>query len=295
MGPLQRNLPVNKGAEVMAYSFSRGVNFVDTAELYKTYKYIRAAAKLAGKYPVVATKCYAHDRDTALHSIETARSELDLDVIDIFMLHEQESRYTLDGHRRALETFLEAKSKGIIRAVGVSTHYIEVVKVVADIPWIDVIHPLINMTGLGIQDGNADEMSNAIRDAHSAGKGVYAMKIFGGGNLLSKYGKCLEYVVKKSYFDSIAIGMQSNREVDMNIDALLHGKLPGDGAAPGSIMNKKRLHVDYWCSGCGKCVKRCGQGALRINSDKKAEASHEKCVLCGYCSSVCSEFAIKIC
>jgi aryl-alcohol dehydrogenase-like predicted oxidoreductase len=285
---------VDEGAEIMAYSFSKGVNFVDTAELYETYNYIRAAAKLAGKYPVVATKCYAYDRETARHSIEKARAEMDMDVIDIFMLHEQESRYTLDGHRRALETFLEAKAKGLIKAIGISTHYIEVVKAVSEISWIDVVHPLINMAGMGIQDGGAEEMSAAIRETHSAGKGVYAMKIFGGGNLLNDYAKCLKYVADKPYFDSIAIGMQSKKEIDMNIDAL-DGNLPDECAISDMIMNKKKLHIDFWCSGCGKCVEKCGQGALKINSDKKkVEASEEKCVLCGYCASVCPEFAIKI-
>jgi aryl-alcohol dehydrogenase-like predicted oxidoreductase len=293
MGPLQRNLSVAEGAEIMAYAFSNGVNFVDTAELYDTYPYIRAAAKLAGSYPVVATKCYAYNSETARQSIERARAGLDLDVIDIFMLHEQESKYTLDGHREALETFAEAKLKGIIRAVGVSTHYIEVVRAVTGMPEIDIVHPIVNVAGLGIQDGGADDMLRAVETAHSSGKGVYAMKIFGGGNLLKDYLKCLEYVAGRPFIDSIAIGMQSRGEVDMNI-AALDGKLPDKTAVAEHVLKEKALHIDRWCTGCGSCAEKCGQGALTVNPIGIAEVAPHRCILCGYCAAACPEFAIKI-
>ena len=43
--------------------------------------------------------------------MEKARHEIDRDVIDIFMMHEQESKWTLKGHRDALEYLLDAKCK----------------------------------------------------------------------------------------------------------------------------------------------------------------------------------------
>jgi len=36
---------------------------------------------------------------------------MDIDVIDIFMLHEQESRLTLKGHREALEYYISMKKR----------------------------------------------------------------------------------------------------------------------------------------------------------------------------------------
>jgi len=61
-----------------------------------------------------------------------------------------------------------------------------------------------------------------------------------------------------------------------------------------SLENKKRhLHIDWWCEGCGKCVERCKQKALKL-VDGKAKVEEEKCVLCSYCASVCPVFAIKV-
>jgi diketogulonate reductase-like aldo/keto reductase len=74
-------------------------NFIDTAEMYETYEHIREAIRISGKHPVVATKSYAYSKEGARASLEKARKELDLDVIDIFLLHEQESEHTLRGHR----------------------------------------------------------------------------------------------------------------------------------------------------------------------------------------------------
>lgn len=292
IGPLQVNMPVEQGADVIKKAFELGVNFIDTAELYGTYPHIREAIRRTGIEPVISTKCYAYSAEGARDSVEKARKELDIDVIDIFMMHEQESRLTLRGHREALEYYLDAKAKGIIRAVGVSTHNVEVVEACAQMPEIDVIHPLINKTGIGIGDGTVEDMLSAIKKAYENGKGIYGMKPLGGGNLLASYRECMDFVLGIPYLHSVAVGMQSVEEVIMNVSVFNGEEVPEEIKAALNKKNRK-LHIDYWCEGCGRCVKRCGQDALSI-VDGKAAVDQKKCVLCGYCASVCPQFAIKI-
>lgn len=293
IGPLQANLPVGQGADVILKAIELGVNFIDTAELYGTYPHIRQAIKRSKDRPIVATKSYAYTAESARESLERARKELDIDVVDIFLLHEQESRLTLKGHREALEYYISAKQKGLIKAVGVSTHNIEVVDACAGMPQIDVIHPIINRKGVGIGDGTIDQMLAAVKKAFDCGKGIYGMKPLGGGNLLSSFTESMKFVLSIPYIHSIAVGMQSVEEVIMNVSIFNGEEVPGYIA--DLLRNKKkRLHIDYWCEGCGKCAERCGQGALEMVGGKAA-AKHEKCVLCGYCGSVCPQFAIKIC
>jgi len=294
IGPLQAGMSYEEGGNVILKALEMGVNFIDTAELYGTYWHIRnALKKWKGKCPVIASKSYAYTAEGAAKSLEKARKELDCDVIDIFMLHEQESRLTLKGHREALEYYISEKQKGRIRAVGVSTHNIEVVDACADMDGIDVIHPIVNIKGLGIGDGNIHEMLSAIEKAYNNNKGIYSMKPLGGGNLLASYDECMKFVLGIPYIHSIAVGMQSVDEVIANVCYFEGREIPGE--IRESLSRKTRnLHIDYWCEGCGKCAERCSQGALTVK-DGKAVVNKEKCVLCGYCSSACPQFAIKVC
>jgi len=244
--------------------------------------------KISGSRPVIATKSYAYNREKAEESLKEALVSLDTDYIDIFLLHEQESPETLRGHRGALEFYIEKKKEGYIRAVGISSHSIAAVRAAALMEEIDVIHPLINYTGLGITDGSREQMEQAVSLAFSRGKGIYTMKALGGGSHILNYEEAMGYIRDFGSKHSVAIGMQYKEEVDFNISFFETGDMPAD-----IINEKRRLHIDSWCTGCGRCIGHCGQRALEMIGGS-IHIHHERCVLCGYCSSYCPEFAIKI-
>src|SRR5690554_548578 len=269
-----------------------GVNFIDTADLYDTYPHIQKAMKYSNKELIISTKSYDYERVGAEKSFHKALNILNRDYIDIFMLHEQESIYTIKGHWEALDYFLQEKKKGNIRAVGLSTHRVGVVKAASDIPEIDVIHPIINLNGVGIGDGNQQDMENAIRLAKSKGKGIYGMKPLGGGNLLNNKDKCFEYVLSLDCLDSIAVGMQSIEEVMYNISTFNGRVIPND-IREKLEKRQRKLLVDYWCEGCGNCERNCTHQAIKVINGK-AVVNSERCVLCGYCGAYCPQFCLKI-
>ncbi len=292
LGPLQKNLSLDEGAEVLAYAISNGINFTDTAELYQTYPYIKKAMEITQKYDlVISSKTYSYTKEMAVKAVEDARKAIDRDYIDIFMLHEQESIHTLNGHAPALEYLFEAKQKGIIKAVGASMHHIEAVNG-AILKELDVIHPIMNISGLGIVDGSINEMESAVKKASENNIGVFSMKPLGGGNLHKKASECLEYILKLPFIDSVAIGMQSIDEVNANLNFLNNGFFSEESLSLLKSKNR-HLHIDDWCEGCGKCVNRCAQKALSIKNEL-ASCDFGKCILCGYCSAVCPVFAIKV-
>ena len=43
MGPSQLALPVDEGAKIIQYALKNGINFLDTAQYYRTYPYISKA------------------------------------------------------------------------------------------------------------------------------------------------------------------------------------------------------------------------------------------------------------
>ena len=292
VGPVQAKLTIEQGGAVLAHGIERGINFFDTAQLYETYPYLREAMRQSGKQDIIiSSKTYAYTAKLAEEAVEQARRELDRDYIDIFMLHEQESIHTLRGHREALERMLEYKAKGVIRAIGASMHHIAAVEGATQLG-LDVIHPIINKAGLGIADGTREQMEDAIQKAHENGIGVFSMKALGGGNLFKDAAACFDYIKSFEFVDSFAVGMQSNDEVDANIAYLKNGCF-SQKAAEALAAKTRRLHIDDWCCACGECIKRCGQKALSVENSM-AQCDYSRCVLCGYCATVCPMWAIKV-
>lgn len=326
VSPLQAALPEKEAAEVIAYAFSCGINFIDTAQYYSNYGLIRRALKLTSdpEGTVISTKTYAYSKNLAEEAVEEARRELDRDVIDIFLLHEQESYETMKGHAEAYEYLLECREKGIIRAVGASTHHVSLVKGLIrlkneGIP-VDICHPLYNMKGFGIADGGEKEMAEALSELHSMGTGIFGMKALAGGHLSISPEEALGFVLEKPFIDAVAVGMQSREEIDANVRFFRNGRFSKTDRK--KLQNKKRvLHIEDFCIGCGACVRRCASGALRLTETDeinpaaygdftsdftlpgssggdgkahRAEADDEKCVRCGYCTKVCPVFALKI-
>lgn len=292
IGPLQANLPVMEGAALLKEAFDRGINFLDTAELYKNYEYIKYGVQGRRDQVVLSAKSYAYSKETAEFSLRKAMEEIGTDYIDIFSLHEQESEHTIRGHYEALEYFIKAKEKGYIRALGISTHAIAAVRAALKYPEIQVIHPIINKAGLGIIDGSGEEMLAAIEAAAKAGKGIYSMKALGGGNLIHSAGECFDFVLGNKHIHSVAVGMQSTAEIINNI-AVFEEREPEEEIKKQISSKKRKLHIDDWCTGCGSCSAKCNQRAIAI-VEGKARVNREKCVLCGYCGAYCPDFCIKI-
>lgn len=276
---------------MIRHALEQGVNFIDTAQLYGTYPHIARALVGWDKPVVIATKSYAYTREGMKQALEEARSMLQRDVIEVFLLHEQESAHTIRGHWPAFEVLLEAKAKGVVKAVGISTHTVGAVRSAAQIPEIDVISPLINLRGIGIVGGTRDEMLEAIRFAYQMGKGLYGMKPLAGGHLYRDVPASLQFALSCRGLASVAVGMQTCDEVDFNI-ACLEGRLD-DELMRRVKGRKKQLHIETWCAACGVCVDACGSKALALVNGKLVH-NEEKCVLCGYCGARCPEFALKI-
>lgn len=291
ISPLQRNIQAEKGRDLILYAANKGINLFDTAQLYDTYLPLRLAFKKSPNIKV-ATKTYAWNKETAKAAFEEARKKLDKDHIDIFLLHEQESIHTMRGHREAFDFFLSEKDKGNIGAVGLSTHRVEVVRQALNYPGVDVIHPIINMAGIGLTDGSIEDMERACKLAHDSGIGIYAMKALGGGHLINDYEKAMSYVLGLSFIDSVAMGMQSEAEIDVNV-AFFSGEKPNLSAINKARRTKRELWIHDWCTACGQCEKRCGQGAINV-IEGRARVDIKTCILCGYCVDVCPEFCIKV-
>ncbi len=293
MSRLQANLSVKEGGQLLEAAFAMGINFVDTAESYDNYHHIRWALERGWSHKVhIATKSYAYTAEQMQDSLEKALRELKRDYIDVFLLHEQESSLTLKGHDEALEYLQRAKEQGLVRATGISTHTVAGARAGALHPGVDVIHPLINKAGWGIVDGNADDMVTAIQFAGQMGKGVYGMKALAGGHLHQDVGAAFGFVLDIPELAAVAVGMQNEAELAANLLYFTGQPVPQD-LQTKLARQARKLHIEDWCEGCGRCVEACASGALRIENER-ARVDLSRCVFCGYCSRACPHFCLKV-
>ena len=302
MGPGQLALPVDEGAELICYALSKGINFIDTAQYYRTYPYIRRALEMlegrsveacsAFARPVISSKTLASDYEGAYAAIREECAALGVPYIDIFLLHEVRSgQFAMrQGAWRAL---MAAKAEGLVRAIGVSTHHVDVVEELTRVPACDVIFPLINYAGMGIRRSRSAascaDMAAAIAAARGAGKGIYSMKALGGGNLAAHYRAALDYVFGLDCIDSVMLGFGCRRDID-DIVSFLDGSMPQDYVPDVSA---KRVRVNQEdCEGCGTCLAVCHSAAIAYNKNGLAEIDRSKCITCGYCAQACPVRAI---
>jgi len=293
LGPLQRKLPPEVGGQLLIHAYHQGVTFFDTAQLYGTYPHLRHLfTQVPRNKVVVMTKSYAWSRETAREAVEEALEEMGTTYLDIMLMHEQESSHTFRGHEDALQEYVRLKELGMIGAVGFSTHRIEAVTASLSIPALQVVFPIFNPAGLGIQDGGIDEMILALKAAREAGKGVVGMKPLGGGHLLGSYEETLRFSLEHPLLDAVAVGMQSQEEINANVLLAMGETLPM-AVKEAAMSKKKQLHLGDECRGCGNCIKRCRQDALSLRNGK-AVVDHSRCILCSYCVVDCPEFCIKV-
>ena len=293
IGPLQADFPVDKAAEIIRYSLEQGVTFIDTAQRYQTYPHIRKALEGYSRPVIIASKSWAVSYEDMQKAIEEARTSLDRDTIDIFHLHAARVGADVFVERKgALDCLCDAKAKGLIRAIGISTHSVRAVRMAAEVPEIDVVFPLVNLLGIGILDGTREDMVDAIRLAADKNKGIYLMKIMAGGHLADRFEDAWNFARTVPGTSSIAVGMLTRAEVDANV-ASLEGR-PISAELRAQIGKKgKKLQVLDMCKGCGACEENCPNHAITVQ-DGKAVVDPELCILCGYCVPHCPQFALRL-
>ena len=292
-GPLQKDMKPEESSEILSYALDLGINFIDTAQMYKTYEPIKMALKNRKDRPIIATKTHCLTYEDAKDAVEEALRGMGVDYIDIFHLHSaRNGTDVFEIKKDVLRCLEEYKDEGLIKAIGISTHSVKVVEKAGYRDDIDIVFPLINKVGRGILEGSLDEMQEAIGICERNGKGIYLMKALGGGTLIEDFKESMDFARGLSDNYSIAIGMVSKEEVLYNVK-YFNGDKDLDGII--SVKNKKQIKVfEGVCISCGSCIKACHSDAISFNDKEKAFIDQSKCIQCGYCIAACPSFAIRV-
>ena len=293
LGPLQAGLSPEEGGELIRHAIDLGVNVIDTAELYGTYRHIREGLRGVINQVHVISKTHATTAAEARQHVERALREMALEKLDVVHIHGARLNNPFVDRAEVFAELKKMRREGLIDFLGLSTHYICAVRQAAEQPDIDVIHPLINREGMGILDGGAAEMSAAIAYAAELDKGIYGMKALAGGNFISSARESLRYVLGLKGMHALAIGMLSKDEIDANFALLSYGR--SDQSVWNELEQRQRKIqiMEKFCRGCGACVPACTNNGIYLE-DGKAKVKREDCILCGYCAAACPEFIIRV-
>jgi len=223
------NISPEEGSRILIESYKLGVNFWDTSDDYGSHPHVASALKyLPRKEVVISTKTYAKSGEEAQRSLKSSLKELNTDYVDIFLLHFVKSDH-IDGCHQVLKELKEVKAAGIVKAIGLSTHSVAVVRKVAQFDELDVILAVCCKANqalikkfrkyIPLENGSMEEMFQALKVAHNNGKGVVAMKVLGDQtpSLVRDYQVAIKAVAQLDFVDAMVIGMRGLDEVKKNL------------------------------------------------------------------------------
>lgn len=212
--------PVTAGARLLTRAYDLGVTFWDTSDDYGTHPHVARALRDVGRdRVVVATKTYASTAVGARRAVAKALRELGVEAVDIFLLHAVDSVGELETKRPALEALTKAKSEGLVRAVGVSSHSREVLARVLSLADVDVALVVVNRTGTWMKDASPAEMTGAVKRLYQSGRGVYGMKALGSGEITGKaeVAAALRYAFRYPYTHVTCVGITAESELETDV------------------------------------------------------------------------------
>jgi len=136
-------------AELLLFAFHKGITFWDTAFQYRTYPHIRQALKHINRPDIIlTTKVVTCNEKDTLHDFHISLQDLNVDYIDICLLHGVRTRGEFLKRSGAFDALLKLRQEGKIRAVGVSSHGLSALQSVLHIQEIDVVWARINYAGI---------------------------------------------------------------------------------------------------------------------------------------------------
>ena len=245
--PIQRR-DMDDAAAILRRAYEGGIRYFDTANSYtdSEEKLGRALSDVRGDI-VISTKSQGRDYETVRRHIELSRERLRTDYIDLFQFHMVSDWGDIDSG--AYEAAQEARDKGYIRHIGVTTHSLAFAFGLVESGRFETMqYPFSYLSN--------DEERRLVRLCGEKDMGFIAMKALAGGMLSNARAV---YAFMSQYDGVVPIyGIQTMEELEQwlalareepALDDELRKLIDADRAALGG----------QFCRSCGYCMP-CPQG-----------------------------------
>jgi predicted aldo/keto reductase-like oxidoreductase len=291
-------LGMKEAVAVVRRCFELGMTLFDTANAYRdSEQKIGTALEGVKDRVVLATKTFERNAKGAAKHIEFSLKNLKTDRIDLYQIHQLGNEETLQqvlGPEGAFEAIDKARSQGIIRFVGVTSHNIQAAIKACNTGLFDTVQIPFNF----IERDPAEELFNV---AEALDMGIIAMKPLGGG-LLERADLCFRFLQQCPTVVPIA-GIKAREEAEEIVE-IYRAPKPltevdlEDIDRIRNTLGKKFCHRCEYCMPCEQGVQipmvlgfKTFAGQLPPSATKGllkgAMKSIGRCIECGRCAEKC--------
>lgn len=196
-GVLRTHGKEEQAREVILEALAQGIGYFDSARVYSdSERYIGSVWRdnpQARKGVFQASKSASRDKFNALKDLEQSLERLQTSYLDLWQIHDVrtgEDIATIESRGGALEAFLQARSEGRVKAVGVTGHHDPRVLAEAVNRWpVDaVMLPVNPVEGVLAKTRPFGFLTTVLDAAAENGIGVIAMKVLGAAHYIHARG-----------------------------------------------------------------------------------------------------------
>lgn len=219
-----------------------GINFIDSARGYTVSEEMIGKALVGRREKfVLATKSMARDYESMKNDIITSLKNFQTDYIDLYQMHNLK---IFEGSDGALIALKEAKEKGIIKHIGVTSHSFDFLNKLLDmndIPFETIQFPYNFLEPKG---------EILFEKANKKNIGVIVMKPLAGGNI-DKPVISLKYILMNKNVSVAIPGMESVKQVIENSSVKDYSLNENEMSY---IEETKNTIGKNFCHRCGYCL-----------------------------------------
>lgn len=295
--PIQRISEENAVA-LLRRAYDGGIRFFDTARYY-TDSEKKLGVAFGEGYPresfYIATKTAAVTPEAFWEELHTSLALLRCGYIDIYQFHNPDTCPKAGDGSGMYECMLEAKQKGLIRHIGITSHKLNVAMEAVDSGLYETLQFPFNYL--------ADEKDFKVLAAcEKAGMGFIAMKALSGG-LINNSRAAAAFM--EQYTQVLPIwGVQRESELDEFLGYVEAPPVLDEELKAVIEKDRQELQGDF-CRGCGYCmpcpvgieinnmarmslmIRRAPSEAQLTPQMQEKMLKIEGCANCGKCKSKC--------
>lgn len=245
--PIQR-LGEKEAIELIELAAKEGMNFIDTARGYEASEtLIGKGIKDNREKWIIATKSMARDYEGMKRDINISLENLGCEYIDLYQCHNvrtKEDYNRVMGDHGAYKALQEAKKEGKIREIGISSHDVNILKMVVETDDFSTIQFPYNAV-----ETQGEEL---FRRAHERDIGVIVMKPLAGG-AIAKGELALRYILENSNVSVVIPGVDKMEQITENMEVAKDFK-PLNEEEGQELQDFASKLGNTFCRRCGYCL-----------------------------------------